>query len=220
MGRYATDFLPALRSGFADFAEQAEAAGVIIEDEVIQKLDALGDKWGTLGKQLMVTLAPPLAWLADKIHVINVGLSATLAALKSIGTDFKNDALGTIANFLFPTSGSFGGNPLTRAKEAAQKAGFATIRGYENAKSGPPTLNEAIEIEEEVKEKKKRERQARIEQISDVSNHTISTDAMQRMGLYIGPVSQLKQVADRQLSELKAVRSHMSKMLQIAEEER
>lgn len=218
LGKSATDLIPSFVNGFSQAADQAKELGQVMDESVVKELDNAGDEWAAAGKQLMVGLAPVITFLVARFNDLRAAIAYVSAALGSLSADVgQKGVLKTAADLLFPTKGSFGGNAYENASKAGEDAAAAIYKqamDVADQRSKPAT---AIEVEEEIKKKKKK--LPKIEQIGEISNHTIGSDAMQRIGLHVGPVSQLKQVGDKQLAELKAVRNHMQKIRELAEKD-
>jgi len=75
LGRSADRLVPAFRGGFGRAAADAQRLGIVIEDSVIKKVDALGDHFGQLGRQLQSGLAGPLTWLMDRFTDLRAGVA-------------------------------------------------------------------------------------------------------------------------------------------------
>jgi hypothetical protein len=98
LGKSATNLIPAFRAGFSEAAAQARALGVVIDKEVITKLDSLGDDWTTIGFQMRAGLAPVLGWLTDQLREAQARAFGFLAALLSIGTNLRNNPKQFLTN--------------------------------------------------------------------------------------------------------------------------
>jgi hypothetical protein len=66
-GRGADALVAAFAAGFADLVNEARNAGVIIDEQIIKKLDEAGDRMTQIGMRLRVGLAPALAWMAEML---------------------------------------------------------------------------------------------------------------------------------------------------------
>lgn len=69
-GRGAGAMVAAFKDGFDDLASEAESLGVIIDESVIKRLDAAGDRFASIAMQLRAGIAPVVAWLGDRVQEI------------------------------------------------------------------------------------------------------------------------------------------------------
>lgn len=83
LGKNSANVLAAMRNDLDAAAEEARRLGLIIGDDVIAKLDDLGDTADTLGKRLVSAFAPTLSFLAEIAHRV-VDLGALLANVVAI----------------------------------------------------------------------------------------------------------------------------------------
>lgn len=86
LGKNSANVLAAMRNDLDAAAEEAKRLGLILGDDVIKKLDELGDSADTLGKRLMSDLAGPLTWVADRIFEIIAFSKIAMITIAGIGT--------------------------------------------------------------------------------------------------------------------------------------
>jgi hypothetical protein len=152
LGKSASNLLPAFREGFSEAAAQARELGLIIDEDTIKKLDGLGDKFGSIGKRLMVSLAPALSWLADRVSDIMALLKKVGAFYGSLSVDLFRHPIDTLSDFVLPTHGK--DNALGRAMTAAEDAGAEEYLAAMNATDAKKPRGGAPDAEEETKAKK------------------------------------------------------------------
>lgn len=85
-GKNSANVLAAMRNDLDAAAEEAKRLGLIIGDDVIKRLDELGDSAGTFGKRLVADLAGPLVWLVDKLQDIIDFSKIVMLTIAGIGT--------------------------------------------------------------------------------------------------------------------------------------
>ena len=86
LGKNSANVLAAMRNDLEAAAEEARRLGLIIGDDIIKKLDDLGDSADTFGKRLMADLASPLTWLMDRIHEIIAFSKIAMVTIAGLGT--------------------------------------------------------------------------------------------------------------------------------------
>lgn len=65
MGRGSMGMMPAFKAGFAESADEAHRLGLVIDKELIKKLDDLGDRFDQMFSKLMPTLGAIGGFVAD-----------------------------------------------------------------------------------------------------------------------------------------------------------
>lgn len=145
LGRSSTNLLPAFRDGFSDAAESARELGIVIDSDIIQKLDHFGDTFGTIGKQVISTFAPVVAWMSGQFDNFRAGVAYLSAALGSLSVDFQKNKLGTLVDLLLPTAGK--DNALGRAKAAGEDAAASIFGEMLSSRKGPGSMGGAPDIE-------------------------------------------------------------------------
>jgi hypothetical protein len=259
MGKSADVLLPAFREGFSEAADRAKELGLIIDDDIIKKLDDMADTWGTMGRQIMASLAPVLGWMADRLNDIRALIAFVGGALGSLSVDFQKNKFQTITDLMFPTSSNAFGRAVTAGSGEAMKVYDAEAalqahgRGHASATGELPNAERqkkidelkaktAKEIEEAIfkslnheqqinflwakraelakeiaaekdplKKEELRNQQAEVfKQISGLKSTAkanlgspIQADQLARIGLFRGPVNEMKALADKQVAELK-----------------
>jgi hypothetical protein len=91
LGKSATKLIPAFKNGFADAADQARQLGLVIDEEILTKLDALSDDWDVIGLQMRSGLAPVLGWLTDQLREAQARAFGFMSALISLGTNLTSN---------------------------------------------------------------------------------------------------------------------------------
>lgn len=76
-GRGAGELAAAFASGLSDLTKEAQDAGIIISESVIDKLREAADKSKTIWAEFVSGIAPAITWLLDKIEAIWRGLNMT-----------------------------------------------------------------------------------------------------------------------------------------------
>lgn len=110
-GRGAGALLPAMKAGLEDAFEEAKRLSLVLDPEIIEKLDRLGDKWDIMGLKIKALVAGPVTDLAELVEaiVLNIskGIPRAWEEAKNIAFE-KGDKPG-------------GGSPI---KQQAQAAGL------------------------------------------------------------------------------------------------
>lgn len=183
LGRSASSLLPAMRQGFADLAAQARDSGLVIEQDLIEKLDEAGDKMEVVGARMRVgfawiggKLSDAWSWAADR-------LEATVQGAMGAWDAFRNTGSGKAAGEAFTASYQSTMEGL-RQEEAARERARAEARA--NPRTATPMPAETAQ----------RDRAG-----SATPRAAISTDALQRIGLFIGGQSAID-IQRRQLTFL------------------
>lgn len=183
LGRSAAALLPAMRQGFADLAAQARDAGLVIESDLIEKLDEAGDKMEVVGARMRVgfawiggKLSDAWSWAADR-------LEATVQGAMGAWDAWRNSGSGKSAGEAFTASYQSTMEGL-RQEEAARERARAEARA--NPRAALPMPIETAQ----------RERAG-----AATPHAAMSTDALQRIGLFIGGQSAID-IQRRQLTFL------------------
>lgn len=69
-GKGAGELVGAFKGGLEELGQEARNAGAVIDDELVAKLDSIGDKFTTIGKQIMAKMAPAIGFVADAIQAV------------------------------------------------------------------------------------------------------------------------------------------------------
>ena len=125
MGGTGPQLLPAMQKGFADAAAEARELGIIIDEQVLNQIDAMGDEFGTLGRTIMAGMAPALGWISQRFTDFRAAISYIGAALGSLSVDFPKDAKGTLLDLILPTKGN---NAFGRASKAGEDAAVSVYQ--------------------------------------------------------------------------------------------
>jgi len=99
LGKSSGAVFAAMREGLGDLGDEAKRLGLVIEDDVIKKLDEVGDKWAALGKRAASGFAPMLVVIAEigqrfvdlmsMIGEVFAGFPARIAGAMAGGLSFK-----------------------------------------------------------------------------------------------------------------------------------
>jgi hypothetical protein len=82
MGKASGPILAAMRNDLEAAAEEAKRLGLIIGEDTIAKLDALGDQADVTGKRLMGAFAPALTFIGEGINTMLDGFQSVWVLLK------------------------------------------------------------------------------------------------------------------------------------------
>lgn len=85
MGKGSGPILAAMRNDLEAAAEEAKRLGLIIGEDTIAKLDALGDQADVTGKRLMGAFAPALTFIGEGINTMLDGFQSVWVLLKRTG---------------------------------------------------------------------------------------------------------------------------------------
>jgi len=75
MGKSSGKLLPAMRADLELAAEEARRMGLVIDNEVLQKLDEMGDKADATGKRLLAAFAPFITFVMEGVDTMLDGFS-------------------------------------------------------------------------------------------------------------------------------------------------
>ena len=175
LGRSAASLIPMLRGGFSGIEAEARRLGIVIEKDIVDKLDEAGDKWARMQLQAKAALAPIISWvlsLADGIMKFQEMTMAVGKALISPETSQKNND-SWLKGFL-------------NIGEVVQKLIDKWQAEARPAEATTPTPDEPVV--------------ARRGKDLTTPLGPGSADAMQRLGLFINGSSSLASIANKQLN--------------------
>lgn len=173
LGRSATTLLPAMRQGFSDFAAQAREAGLVIEEDLIQKLDEAGDRMDVVAARMRTgfawiggKLADGWIWAANRLEGVVQGAIGALDAFRSTG------------------SGKAAGDAFTRSFQSTLE-GFAQEQAAIDKQKAQERANRKGPIPEASFAAPKGKSSANLA-------GQASADALQRIGLFINGSAQIE----------------------------
>ncbi len=99
LGKTADRVLPAFREGFFEAGEQMRLTGNYLEDDVVDALERVGDRFEVIGRRMKFGLAEPVAGLGDYIATFATATTSLLAGVSTFwGTKFGGGSWADAAN--------------------------------------------------------------------------------------------------------------------------
>lgn len=203
-GKNSANVLAAMRNDLDAAGAEARRLGLIIGEDIVAKLDELGDKANTLGKKLIATFAPVLSLIADLSH-------DTLDFLRIMG-----QVASLPSNFAAALSG--GASPMEAARIAWETSQERVVRivdaaaerrrhGTPRARFGEMNFREAAEGAREVLRVQERIEQLEFDALGVAKQRARLADDLQRIeqeraNLIANGLLDEKKRAELQLKEL------------------
>lgn len=205
LGKNNDQMLSAFRDGFIDVAHSAKDAGQVIEKDVVNSLDSAGDRIEAFGRKWMVALAPGVSKLVELADYLG---------------DFVNQSLGFAASVAGGLSGgaSFGDSMQMAADRMNEQAKESAELQSKKAKDAKQSID-ASDIQAK-DDKEKKEKKAAKEKAESILGNS-DADALAKRGVFIGGRGgEIARIPTQQLSELRAMRNRMDKLVELQREAR
>ncbi len=208
-GRGAGELVAAFKAGLEDAGDAARESGVVMSQETIEQLDAIGDRFDLIGLQLKTTLAPALVTVADSIQAFIDHIRRIGAVLGALTSNVDSEKLKE-KKFDFLRGGAFG-ELFRQLKSGSVEAEKALAQFDENIVKREEGAIKAREVAKQVRDaqtqgdfdleagKKKKGKKDATRAAGDVSD-------LQRVGAFISnPNQTLEKLSQSQEALLKQI---------------
>ncbi|HYE32163.1 MAG TPA: hypothetical protein VEH27_12095 [Methylomirabilota bacterium] len=191
LGKSSQELMPALTQGFQDAAESAASLGLVIENDVLKRIDSVGDHLETMGGQIKAGFAVWLDWMVRRFNELRSIVAYGAAWLGTAVGDPANPKIGDLAH----EAGKAAAMRVFDDEAAVDARGRGT---------GASSLNAAT-----VAGKVAAEVSKQVLAVTQVRS-SVPADQFTRMGIFLGGFDQTRITQERQLMTLKRIESEIS----------